>query len=278
MYPTPSNPAGDAPRKPMTLLRLAAMRAAGEKIAMLTCYDASFARLLDDAGVDVLLIGDSLGMTLQGRDSTLPVTLDDMAYHVQCVARGNRTAWIVGDLPFASYHTGTEQALLSAAKLMQAGAHMVKLEGGGWTVPVVRQLVERGIPVCAHLGLTPQSVHALGGYRIQGRDEGGAERLLREAKELAEAGAAMLVVELIPSELGQRLTESLPIPVIGIGAGPGCSGQVLVLHDMLGVTRGRLPRFVRNFMDGGAGIEAAIRAYVAAVKDGSFPDPAVHGY
>jgi 3-methyl-2-oxobutanoate hydroxymethyltransferase len=278
MYPTPSASAGDTPRKPMTLHRLAAMRAAGEKIAMLTCYDASFARLLDDAGVDVLLIGDSLGMTLQGRDSTLPVTLDDMAYHVQCVARGNRTAWIVGDLPFASYHTGTEQALLSAAKLMQAGAHMVKLEGGGWTVPVVRHLVERGIPVCAHLGLTPQSVHALGGYRIQGRDESGAERLLREAKELADAGASMLVVELIPSELGARLTESLPIPVIGIGAGPGCSGQVLVLHDMLGVTRGRLPRFVRNFMDGSTSIEAAIRAYVAAVKDGSFPDPAVHGY
>lgn len=278
MYPTPSSAPGDAPRKPMTLHRLAAMHAAGEKIAMLTCYDASFARLLDDAGVDVLLIGDSLGMTLQGRDSTLPVTNDEMAYHVQCVARGNRAAWIVGDLPFASYHTGTEQALLSAAKLMQSGAHMVKLEGGGWTAPVVRHLVERGIPVCAHLGLTPQSVHALGGYRIQGRDDSGAERLLREARELAEAGAAMLVVELIPSELGKRLADSLPIPVIGIGAGPGCSGQVLVLHDMLGVTRGRLPRFVRNFMAGAESIEAAIRAYVAAVKDGSFPDPAVHGY
>lgn len=280
MYPTPSS-AGDgtaAARKAMTLHRLAAMRAAGEKITMLTCYDASFARLLDDAGVDVLLIGDSLGMTLQGRDSTLPVTLDEMAYHVQCVARGNRHAWIVGDLPFGSYHTGTEQALLSAARLMQSGAHMVKLEGGGWTVPVVRHLVERGIPVCAHLGLTPQSVHALGGYRIQGRDEDGAARLLREARELAEAGASMLVVELIPSTLGQQLTESLPIPVIGIGAGPGCSGQVLVLHDMLGVTRGKLPRFVRNFMAGADSIEAAVRAYVAAVKDGSFPDPAVHGY
>jgi 3-methyl-2-oxobutanoate hydroxymethyltransferase len=280
MYPTPSS-AGDgaaAPRKAMTLHRLAAMRAAGEKISMLTCYDASFARLLDDAGVDVLLIGDSLGMTLQGRDSTLPVTLDDMAYHVQCVARGNRHAWIVGDLPFGSYHTGTEQALLSAARLMQSGAHMVKLEGGGWTVPVVRHLVERGIPVCAHLGLTPQSVHALGGYRIQGRDDDGAARLLREARELAEAGASMMVVELIPSTLGEQLTASLPIPVIGIGAGPGCSGQVLVLHDMLGVTRGKLPRFVRNFMAGADSIEAAVRAYVAAVKDGSFPDPAVHGY
>lgn len=278
MYPTPSQAAGDGARKPMTLHRLAAMHAAGERIAMLTAYDASFARLLDEAGVDVLLIGDSLGMTLQGRDSTLPVTLAEMAYHVQCVARGNRTAWIVGDLPFASYHTGMAQAVQSAATLMQAGAHMVKLEGGGWTVPVVRQLVERGIPVCAHLGLTPQSVHALGGYRIQGRDDDGAERLLREARELADAGAAMLVVELIPSALGERLTKSLPIPVIGIGAGPGCSGQVLVLHDMLGVTRGRLPRFVRNFMAGSDSIETAIRAYVAAVKDGSFPDPAVHGY
>ncbi len=280
MYPTPSNGADGtaAPRKAMTLHRLAAMHAAGEKITMLTCYDASFARLLDDAGVDVLLIGDSLGMTVQGRDSTLPVTLDEMAYHVQCVARGNRHAWIVGDLPFGSYHTGTEQALLSAARLMQSGANMVKLEGGGWTVPVVRHLVERGIPVCAHLGLTPQSVHALGGYRIQGRDDDGAARLLREARELAEAGASMLVVELIPSQLGQQLGDSLPIPVIGIGAGPGCSGQVLVLHDMLGVTRGRLPRFVRNFMAGADGIEAAVRAYVAAVKDGSFPDPAVHGY
>ena len=244
-------------RKPVTLHRLRTMHAAGEKIAMLTCYDATFASLLDAAGVDVLLIGDSLGMTLQGRDSTLPVTLDEMAYHVQCVARGNRHAWIVGDLPFGSYHTGTEQALLSAARLMQSGAHMVKLEGGGWTVPVVRHLVERGIPVCAHLGLTPQSVHALGGYRIQGRDDDGAARLLHEARELAEAGASMLVVELIPSTLGQQLTESLPIPVIGIGAGPGCSGQVLVLHDMLGVSRGRLPRFVRNFMEGAASIDDA---------------------
>jgi 3-methyl-2-oxobutanoate hydroxymethyltransferase len=280
MYPTPSSTGDGAatPRKPMTLHRLAAMRAAGEKITMLTCYDASFARLLDDAGVDVLLIGDSLGMTVQGRDSTLPVTLDEMAYHVQCVTRGNRHAWIVGDLPFGSYHTGTEQALLSAARLMQSGAHMVKLEGGGWTVPVVRHLVERGIPVCAHLGLTPQSVHALGGYRIQGRDDDGAARLLREARELADAGASMLVVELIPSTLGKQLTASLPIPVIGIGAGPGCSGQVLVLHDMLGVTRSKLPRFVRNFMAGADSIEAAVRAYVAAVKDGSFPDPAVHGY
>ncbi|HNK20341.1 MAG TPA: 3-methyl-2-oxobutanoate hydroxymethyltransferase, partial [Piscinibacter sp.] len=225
MYPTPAaadNTGAGTPRKAMTLHRLAAMRAAGEKIAMLTCYDASFARLLDDAGVDVLLIGDSLGMTLQGRDSTLPVTLDEMAYHVQCVARGNRFAWIVGDLPFASYHTGTEQALLSAAALMRAGAHMVKLEGGGWTPDVVRFLVERGVPVCAHLGLTPQTVHALGGYRVQGRTDESAAILRRDAHALADAGATMLVLEMVPAALSRSLTGELPgIPTIGIGAGIG---------------------------------------------------------
>ncbi len=265
-------------RKSMTLHRLRAMRAAGEPIAMLTCYDASFARVLDDAGVDVLLVGDSLGMVLQGRDSTVPVGLDEMAYHTQCVARGNRHAWIVADLPFGSYHESAEQALRSAARLMQHGAQMVKLEGGGWTAPLVRLLVERGIPVCAHLGLTPQSVHALGGYRVQGRDEAAARLLRGHARELAEAGAAMLVLELMPSTLARALTLELPIPVIGIGAGAGCSGQVLVLHDMLGVTRGKLPRFVRDFMAEGGGIEAAVRRYVGAVRDGSFPDEAVHGY
>ena len=265
-------------RKPMTLHRLRAMHQAGEKITMLTCYDASFARVLGDAGVDVLLVGDSLGMVVQGHDSTVPVSLDEMAYHTQCVARGNRHAWIVADLPFGSYHEGSEQALRSAARLMQSGAHMVKLEGGGWTAPLVRLMVERGIPVCAHLGLTPQSVHALGGYRIQGRDEAAAEVLRRHARELGAAGAALLVLELMPSTLARELTLALPIPVIGIGAGAGCSGQVLVLHDMLGVTRGKLPRFVRDFMGEGGGVEEAIRRYVAAVKDGSFPDDAVHGY
>ena len=265
-------------RKPMTLHRLRAMHSAGEKIAMLTCYDASFARVLDDAGVDVLLVGDSLGMVLQGRDSTLPVSLDDMAYHTQCVARGNRHAWIVADLPFGSYHASTDQAVGSAVRLMQSGAHMVKLEGGGWTAPLVRQLVERGVPVCAHLGLTPQSVHALGGYRVQGREEAAAERLRQHAHELADAGAAMVVFELMPSALARELTLQLGIPVIGIGAGSGCSGQVLVLHDMLGVTRGKLPRFVRDFMAEGGGVEAAVRRYVEAVKAGSFPDEAVHGY
>jgi 3-methyl-2-oxobutanoate hydroxymethyltransferase len=267
-----------ADRKSMNLHRLRAMHAAGEKIAMLTCYDASFARLVDEAGVDVMLVGDSLGMVLQGHESTVPVSLDDMAYHTQCVARGNRNAWIVGDLPFGSYHESAEQALRSASRLMQSGAHMVKLEGGGWTAPTVQFLVERGIPVCAHLGLTPQSVHALGGYRVQGRDEQTAETLLQHARELAQAGAAMLVIELVPSALAREVTAALPIPVVGIGAGPGCSGQVLVLHDMLGITRGKLPRFVRDFMSEGGGVEAAVRRYVKAVKDGSFPAESIHTY
>jgi 3-methyl-2-oxobutanoate hydroxymethyltransferase len=232
----------------------------------------------DDAGVEVLLVGDSLGMVLQGHASTVPVSLDSMAYHTECVARGNRHAWIVSDLPFGSYQASFEQAIGSAARLMQSGAHMIKLEGGGWTADVVRRLVERGIPVCAHLGLTPQSVHALGGFRVQGRDEQAAATLRRHANELAEAGAALLVLELMPSALAAELSATLPMPVIGIGAGARCSGQVLVLHDMLGVTPGKPPRFVRNFMAEGGSVADAIRRYVAAVKDGSFPDEALHGY
>jgi 3-methyl-2-oxobutanoate hydroxymethyltransferase len=265
-------------RKPITLHTLRAMHASGEKIAMLTCYDAAFARLLDAAQVDALLVGDSLGMVLQGHDSTVPVTLDEMAYHTQCVARGNRGAWLVADLPLGSYQESPAQALRSSVRLLQSGAQMVKLEGGGWTAQTVRFLVERGIPVCAHLGLTPQSVHALGGYRIQGRDEAAAATMRQQARELGEAGAAMIVIELVPSALARELTAELPMPVIGIGAGNSCSGQVLVLHDMLGVTKGRLPRFVRNFMREGGSIEDAVGRYVRAVKDGSFPDDALHGY
>ena len=265
-------------RKPLTLHRVRAMHAQGEKIAMLTCYDSSFARLLDAACVDVMLVGDSLGMVLQGRDSTLPVTLEEVTYHTGCVARGNRTAWVVADLPFAAYQESREQAVRSAARLMQAGAHMVKLEGGGWTADTVRFLVERGMPVCAHLGLTPQSVHALGGYRVQGREDTAADSLRAHALELADAGAAMLVLELVPSALAASVTAVLPIPVIGIGAGAQCSGQVLVLHDMLGITPGKMPRFVRDFMAGSATIGEAVRRYVAAVKDGSFPDQTLHGY
>ncbi|MEY4710558.1 MAG: 3-methyl-2-oxobutanoate hydroxymethyltransferase [Pseudomonadota bacterium] len=267
-----------APRKPLTLHRLREMRGAGEKITMLTCYDASFARLLDDAGVDCLLVGDSLGMVVQGRDTTVPVTLDHMAYHVACVARGNRSAWVIGDLPQGSYHASPAQALASAVTLMQAGAQMAKLEGGGWTAETVRFLSERGIPVCGHLGLTPQSVHALGGWRVQGRDEAGAATVLRQARELQDAGAAMLVLELVPAALGTQVAQALEIPVIGIGAGPACSGQVLVLHDMLGLSPGKPARFVRNFMEGAAGVPDALRAYVSAVKTGRFPEVPAHTY
>jgi 3-methyl-2-oxobutanoate hydroxymethyltransferase len=270
-------PNADTGRKPVTLPRLRAMRAAGEPIAMLTCYDASFAQLLDANGVDCVLVGDSLGMVIQGRQDTLPVTVEDMAYHTRCVARGLAAAWLIADLPFGSYHAGPEQALVSAVAVMQAGAKMVKVEGGAWLAPTVAFLVERGIPVCAHLGLTPQSVHALGGYRVQGRSEDDATRLMSDARALEAAGAALLVLELIPSALAVRVTDSVRMPTIGIGAGSGVSGQVLVLHDMLDIYPGRKPRFVRNFMQDRTSIGAAVAAYVAAVKDRSFPAPE-HGY
>ncbi len=265
-------------RKPLTLHRLREMHAAGKKIAMLTCYDAAFARVLDEADVDSLLVGDSLGMVLQGRPSTLAVSIEEMAYHTGCVARGNRTAWIIADMPFGSYQESAEVAMRNAALLMQQGAQMIKLEGGAWTVPIVRFLVDRGIPVCAHLGFTPQSVHALGGYRVQGRDEAAARALRCQSEELAAAGAAMLVLEMVPASLARDLTNALSIPTIGIGAGSGCSGQVLVLHDMLGVTGGEPLRFVRNFLDGSAGIAQAVRQYVTDVRDGRFPDDALHSF
>jgi 3-methyl-2-oxobutanoate hydroxymethyltransferase len=265
-------------RKPITLHRLRELHAAGEKIAMLTCYDAAFARVLDEAGADSLLVGDSLGNVLQGRSSTLGVSIEEMAYHTACVARGNRTAWIIADLPFGSYQESAEVAMRNAALLMEQGAHMVKLEGGGWTAPIVRFLVDRGVPICAHLGFTPQSVHALGGYRVQGRGEAAAEVLRRHAQEMAEAGAAMLVLEMVPAALARELTKTLPIPTIGIGAGAGCSGQVLVLYDMLGLTGGEPLRFVRNFLDGSTGIGAAVQKYVADVKAGRFPDDAIHSF
>jgi 3-methyl-2-oxobutanoate hydroxymethyltransferase len=265
-------------RKPVTLHRLREMHAAGEKIAMLTCYDAAFAQLLDAAGVDIVLVGDSLGMVLQGQASTVPVTLDEMAYHTRCVARGNRNAWLLGDLPFGSYHESPAQAFASAAVLMRAGAHMVKLECGAWAADTVRFLFERGIPVCAHLGFTPQTVNALGGYRVQGRDEAGAQRLREDARAMVEAGAQMLLFEMVPAALAREITAASAVPVIGIGAGVGTSGQVLVLHDMLDVTPGRRPRFVRNFMQGAASVQEAVQRYVGEVKAGTFPDDRIHSY
>jgi 3-methyl-2-oxobutanoate hydroxymethyltransferase len=264
-----------APLKPLTtkaitVPALLAMRAAGTKIAMLTCYDASFAALMERCGVDVLLIGDSLGMVCNGHTSTLPVTIDEVAYHTAAVARGSKHPLVLADMPFGSYAT-PEAAYANAVKLMQAGAHMVKLEGGAWLADTVRFLTERAVPVCAHLGLTPQSVHQLGGYKVQGKTSEGAERLKADAKLLQDAGASMLVLEAIPSALGGEVTELLAIPTIGIGAGPDCAGQVLVMHDLLGVFPGRKARFVRNFMEGQPSIEAAFVAYVEAVRNGSFP-------
>lgn len=256
--------------KTVTVPSLLAMRGAGEKIAMLTAYDSSFAALMDRCGVDVLLVGDSLGNVCQGHSSTLPVSLADIAYHTASVARGNQTALLIADMPFGTYAT-PQSAFDNAVKLMQAGAQMVKLEGGAWLADTVKFLTERAIPVCAHLGLTPQSVHVLGGFKVQGKTNEGAERLKADALALQAAGASILVLEAIPTALGKEVTDLLAIPTIGIGAGPDCSGQVLVMHDMLGVFPGRKARFVRNFMDGQTSIEAAVRAYIAAVKDKSFP-------
>ncbi|OBS30479.1 3-methyl-2-oxobutanoate hydroxymethyltransferase [Tepidimonas fonticaldi] len=271
------------PRKPISLPRLQEMRERGEKIAMLTAYDATFAAVADAAGVDCLLVGDSLGMVCQGRPSTVGVSLQEMCYHTESVVRGLRrvqgTVWVIGDLPFGSYQESREQAVRSAAALMQAGAHMVKLEGGGWTVETVRFLVERGIPVCAHLGLTPQTVHAIGGYRVQGRNDAEAQQLRRDALALQDAGATMLVLEMVPAALAAEITQQLPrCHTIGIGSGNGTAGQVLVMHDMLGIHLGKTPKFVRNFMDGAASVRDAMAAYVAAVKAGTFPDNTAHAW
>ncbi|WP_138517440.1 3-methyl-2-oxobutanoate hydroxymethyltransferase [Rhodoferax bucti] len=278
-------PPASAPstRKPISLPRIQEMHTRGEKITMLTAYDATFAAVADAAGVECILVGDSLGMVCQGRHSTVGVTLEDMAYHTESVARGLRraqgTAWLIGDLPFGSYQESKEQAIRSASVIMQAGAHMVKLEGGGWTTEVVQFLVQRGIPVCAHLGLTPQTVHALGGYRVQGRGDAAADVMKKHALELQDAGASMVVLEMVPAPLSAELTRELPhCATIGIGAGKGTAGQVLVLHDMLGVNLGKNPKFVRNFMLEATSIRGAMEAYVAAVKNGSFPDDAIHAW
>lgn len=263
--------------KPISLATLRDMKSRGEKISMLTCYDATFAHAMSTAGVEMLLIGDSLGMVLQGHDSTLPVTVDDMVYHTRCVAMGNQGALVVSDMPFMSY-SSPAVALESAAALMRAGAHVVKLEGGAWLCETVTQLVQGGIPACVHMGLTPQSVNVFGGYKVQGRSEEAAERMVREAAALEAAGAALLLLECVPRDLAARITAAAGIPVIGIGAGAGCDGQVLVVHDMLGLHTGKPARFVRNFLTGSNdGIRGAFQAYVEAVKTGTYPAPE-HGF
>lgn len=258
---------------PVTVKALWRMKARGEKIACLTCYDASFTQLLESAGVELFIVGDSLGMVLLGHASTVPVTMDDMVYHAASVARAGRRAYRVVDLPYGSY-VRPEQALANARRLRHAGgADMVKLEGGAGQAATVRHLVEQGIPVCGHIGLLPQSVEEPGGYRVQGRDAASAAAILADARALEEAGAGLLVMECIPAALAARVTASVAIPTIGIGAGPDCDGQVLVLHDMLGITAGRRPRFVKDFLQDGGSIAGAVRAYVRAVRDGSYPAP-----
>lgn len=254
-----------------TLKALQEMRIKNEKIAVLTCYDASFAALIEAQGVDMLLVGDSLGMVLQGHETTLPVSLEDMVYHTACVARGAKQSFIIGDMPFGTFQISPEETFANAARLMAAGAHMVKLEGGAVMVETVRFLSSRGIPVCGHIGLTPQSVHQLGGYRVQGRELAAAQQLLADATALEKAGAEMLVLETIPALLAAQITAAISIPTIGIGAGFDCSGQVLVLYDMLNIYPGKKARFAKNFLHGAESIAAAVKNYVTEVKNGSFP-------
>ncbi|MFN7182701.1 3-methyl-2-oxobutanoate hydroxymethyltransferase [Thermomonas haemolytica] len=260
-----------AERKSWSVPQLAQARAAGQRLAMLTCYDASFARVLDDAGIDLILVGDSLGMVVQGHASTLPVRVEDIAYHTAAVARGAPRALKIADFPFGADATPA-LALEAAVRFIQAGAAMVKLEGAGHKLEVIRFLVEREIPVCAHLGLTPQSVLRMGGFKVQGREQAAAERLRADALAVAEAGAALLVLEGVPAALAAEITAASPIPTIGIGAGPGCDGQVLVLHDLLGIDTGhRKPKFVKDFLAEGGSIAGAVRAYLQAVRSGAFP-------
>jgi 3-methyl-2-oxobutanoate hydroxymethyltransferase len=260
------------PRKTITTTTLQNMHKKGDKIAMLTCYDASFASLMENNGIESILIGDSLGMVSQGHTSTLPVTIEDIVYHTASVVRGCKTTHIVADLPFATYATPL-MAFDNATKLMRAGAHMVKLEGGAWLVETVQFLTQRSIPVCVHLGLTPQSMHTMGGFKIQGKTNEAAQQLVSDALALQSAGATLVILEGIPATLGKEITDRLSIPTIGIGAGPDCSGQVLVMHDAIGVFPGHKARFVRDFMEGASSIGDAVSKYVAAVKDGSFPAP-----
>ena len=255
--------------KTTTISNLNAMKAAGEKFAVITAYDYTFSRLIETAGIEVTLVGDSLGNVIQGRDSTIPVSVDEMAYHTEIVKRGNSRTLLMTDMPFMSY-ASENQALDNAAILMQAGAQMVKLEGGEWLAETIFMLTERGIPVCGHVGLTPQSVHKLGGYKVQGKEEDAAQRMIQEAQILEEAGADLMVVECVPSSLGKNLADSLNIPVIGIGAGPDTDAQVLVLQDMLGISQ-RLPKFSKNFLEQSSTIQQAIINYGNEVRAGTFP-------
>jgi len=254
----------------VTVTTLKKMKDAGDKITWLTAYDYSFASLIDSAGVDAILVGDSLGMVMQGHETPIPVTIEDSIYHTKCVARGAPNSMIVGDLPFGSYQVSKEQAYENAVKLMQAGAHTIKLEGGELQVETIKFLVERGIAVCAHIGLTPQSVHQLGGFKIQGRGAA-AKQLLEDAIGVEQAGAFGVVLEAIPQGLAAEITERLSIPTIGIGAGPSCDGQVLVLQDMLGIYPKKSPKFSKNYMDGAGTISRAVEHYVSEVKSGEFP-------
>lgn len=254
----------------VTIQTLQERKANQEKFSCLTAYDATFASLLSDRGIDLILVGDSLGMVLQGKESTLPVSMDEMVYHTECVARGKPQSLIMADMPFMSYATD-ETSMTNAARLMQAGAHMVKLEGTDWMADTIHRLSERGIPVCAHLGLTPQFVNKLGGYRVQGRDSEAADRMVAHAKMLADAGSDVVLLECVPAPLAERITREVSVPVIGIGAGPDTDGQVLVLHDMLGITQGHRPRFVKDFLAEAGSVPAAIEAYDQAVKSGQFP-------
>lgn len=256
----------------ITLPTLQKMARNQEKFAALTCYDATFAAVLEQAGVDVLLVGDSLGNVLQGAETTLSVSLEDMIYHTRCVARSASHALIMTDMPFGSYQSSPQQAFANAARILAAGAHMVKIEGGQVMADTIHFLTQRGIPVCAHVGLTPQSIHQLGGYKLQGNNEKSAKQLLDDATALEQAGAGLVVLEVVPAKLAQAITQTLSIPTIGIGAGPHCSGQVLVLHDMLGLVQGKKPRFVKDFFADCQNIQQAIANYVAAVKTGQFPN------
>lgn len=258
-------------RKPVRLSTIKKMYEAGEPIVMLTCYDATFSSVEDEAGVDIKLIGDSLGMVMQGHETTLPVTIDDMVYHTACVARGNKYGLVLADMNFGSYLVNEDEAVANAVKLMQAGAHMVKFEGGVEVCPLARRLTAMGIPVCGHVGFTPQSVNAIGGYFVQGKTKSGEEKLLADTLALQEAGASMIVLEMVPADVAKRVTEALSIPTIGIGGGLNCSGQVLVLQDLLGIFPGRKPRFTKNFMEGAASIKEAVANYVKAVKNRKFP-------